>query len=69
MSKFTKVRRENPSTTIITPGYREIGDIMTIEDEIETITGVNDGTNVNRGIQDSCVIKGLPFQVTIVLAV
>ena len=48
MSKFTKVRRENPSTTIITPGYREIGDIMTIEDEIETITGVNDGTNESR---------------------
>ena len=64
MSKFTKVRRENPSTTIITPGYREIGDIMTIEDEIETITGVNDGTN-----EDSCVIKGLKFPVTIVLAV
>ena len=45
MSKFTKVRRKNPSPTIITPGYRETGGIMTIEDEVNTITGVNDGTN------------------------
>ena len=39
---------------MITPGYRETGDIMTIEDEVKTITVVNDGTN-----EDEIIDPGL----------
>ena len=42
MSKFNKISKSDQPPSIVTPGYRETGDLMTIEDEVKTIAEGND---------------------------
>merc|ERR1712018_678749 len=42
MSKYAKLSKREQQPSILTPGYRETGDLMTIEDEVKTIGEVND---------------------------
>ena len=42
MSKFNKISKCDQPPSIVTPGYRETGDLMTIEDEVKTIAEGND---------------------------
>ena len=46
MSKFNKISKSDQRPSIVTPGYRETGDLMTIEDEVKTIA---EGNDVNEG--------------------
>ena len=45
MSKFDKIAKNHQSPTILTPGYRETKELMTIADEVKTIAEVNNTTN------------------------
>ena len=42
MSKFNKISKSDHRPSIVTPGYRETGDLMTIEDEVKTIAEGNE---------------------------
>jgi hypothetical protein len=45
MSKFNKISKSDQPPSIVTPGYRETGDLMTIDDEVKTIA---EGSDANE---------------------